>query len=115
MSREQFMKDILNGKDGPEGGVLSRGTIGAYGAPAIGVGYMYLLINLYIMKFSTDVLLIVFADWSDLCHGLLAPRRTIRVLAYCLDGFWCYWVLFCNDCFYRSAYVPWCRTDSELP
>ncbi|MBQ62475.1 MAG: hypothetical protein CMQ19_10425 [Gammaproteobacteria bacterium] len=52
------MKDILNGKDGPEGGVLSRGTIGAYGAPAIGVGYMYLLINLYIMKFSTDVLLI---------------------------------------------------------
>ena len=51
MSREQFMKDILNGKDGPEGGVLSRGTIGAYGAPAIGVGYMYLLINLYIMKF----------------------------------------------------------------
>ena len=37
---------------------LSWGVIGAYGAPTIGVGYMYLLINLYIMKFSTDVLLI---------------------------------------------------------
>ncbi len=37
---------------------LSWGVISAYGAPTIGVGYMYLLINLYIMKFSTDVLLI---------------------------------------------------------
>ena len=37
---------------------LSWTTIGAYGAPGIGAGYMYLLINLYIMKFSTDVLLI---------------------------------------------------------
>tara|TARA_B000000460_G_scaffold195603_1_gene142258 strand:- start:1467 stop:2837 length:1371 start_codon:yes stop_codon:yes gene_type:complete len=30
----------------------------AYGAPAIGAGYMYLLMSLYVMKFSTDVLLI---------------------------------------------------------
>ena len=30
----------------------------AYGAPAIGAGYMYLLLGLYVMKFSTDVLLI---------------------------------------------------------
>ena len=30
----------------------------AYSAPTVGVGYMYLLIGLYIMKFSTDVLLI---------------------------------------------------------
>lgn len=37
---------------------LDWGVIGAYGTPAVGVGYMYLLINLYIMKFSTDVLLI---------------------------------------------------------
>ncbi|MDG1205830.1 MAG: MFS transporter, partial [Pseudomonadales bacterium] len=37
---------------------LSWKTIVAYGAPGVGVGYMYLLINLYIMKFSTDVLLI---------------------------------------------------------
>ena len=37
---------------------LSWNVITAYGAPGIGAGYMYLLINLYIMKFSTDVLLI---------------------------------------------------------
>jgi Na+/melibiose symporter-like transporter len=34
-----------------------RGVL-AYGAPGIGAGYMYLLIGLYVMKFSTDVLLI---------------------------------------------------------
>jgi GPH family glycoside/pentoside/hexuronide:cation symporter len=33
-------------------------TISAYGMPGVGAGYMYLLINLYVMKFSTDVLLI---------------------------------------------------------
>ena len=37
---------------------LSKATIFAYGAPGLGVGYMYLLINLYVLKFSTDVLLI---------------------------------------------------------
>lgn len=37
---------------------LSWPVISAYGAPGLGVGYMYLLIGLYIMKFSTDVLLI---------------------------------------------------------
>ena len=37
---------------------LSWSTILAYGAPGVGVGYMYLLINLYVLKFSTDVLLI---------------------------------------------------------
>ena len=30
----------------------------AYGAPGVGAGYMYLLLTLYVMKFSTDVLLI---------------------------------------------------------
>jgi len=30
----------------------------AYGLPAVGAGYMYLLLGLYVMKFSTDVLLI---------------------------------------------------------
>ena len=37
---------------------LSWAVITSYGAPGVGAGYMYLLINLYIMKFSTDVLLI---------------------------------------------------------
>lgn len=30
----------------------------AYGAPGVGAGYMYLLMGLFVMKFSTDVLLI---------------------------------------------------------
>ena len=29
----------------------------AFGAPAVGAGYMYLLLSLYVMKFATDVLL----------------------------------------------------------
>ena len=33
-------------------------TLIAFGAPAVGAGYMYLLLALYVMKFSTDVLLI---------------------------------------------------------
>ena len=33
-------------------------TIVAYGSPGVGAGYMYLVVNLYVMKFSTDVLLI---------------------------------------------------------
>ena len=37
--------------------VSLRTTI-AYGAPGIGAGYMYLMLSLYVMKFSTDVLLI---------------------------------------------------------
>lgn len=37
---------------------LRWSVISAYGAPGVGAGYMYLLIGFYIMKFSTDVLLI---------------------------------------------------------
>jgi len=33
-------------------------TVLAFGAPGTGAGYMYLLLGLYVMKFSTDVLLI---------------------------------------------------------
>jgi len=33
-------------------------TVFAYGAPATGAGYMYLILSLYVMKFATDVLLI---------------------------------------------------------
>lgn len=45
------------------GGVAARDTVTwkwiiAYGAPGVGAGYMYLLLTLYVMKFSTDVLLI---------------------------------------------------------
>ena len=37
---------------------VSWNTTFAYGVPAIGAGYMYLVLSLYVMKFSTDVLLI---------------------------------------------------------
>ena len=47
----------------PPGAVTVRDTIDwkwiiAYGAPGVGAGYMYLLLTLFVMKFSTDVLLI---------------------------------------------------------
>lgn len=45
---------------------LDWNTVVAYGAPGVGAGYMYLLINLYIMKFSTDILLIAPAVMSTI-------------------------------------------------
>ena len=70
---------------------LGAGTVAAYGLPAVGAGYMYLLVGLYMMKFSTDVLLIapavmglVFAAsrvWdavSDPLVGYLSDRTRSR-------------------------------------
>ena len=37
---------------------VSWPTTLSFGAPAIGAGYMSLVMSLYVMKFSTDVLLI---------------------------------------------------------
>ena len=37
---------------------VSWGTVFSFGAPGLGAGYMYLMLALYVMKFSTDVLLI---------------------------------------------------------
>ena len=67
------------------------GTTISYGMPAIGAGYMYLLMSLYVMKFSTDVLLIAPAVmgvifsisriWdaiSDPIAGYLSDRTTIK-------------------------------------
>ncbi len=67
------------------------GTTIAYGFPAIGAGYMYLLMSLYVMKFSTDVLLIAPAVmgvifsisriWdavSDPIAGYLSDRTTFK-------------------------------------
>ena len=42
----------------PSSGQVPWNTSVAYGAPIIGIGYMYLVLSLYVMKFSTDVLLI---------------------------------------------------------
>ena len=66
-------------------------TTVAYGIPGVGAGYMYLLMTLYVMKFSTDVLLIAPAVmgvifsisriWdaiSDPVAGYLSDRTTFK-------------------------------------
>jgi len=68
---------------------VSWRTVIAYGAPAAGAGYMYLLLSLYVMKFATDILLIAPAVmgviysmsriWdavSDPLVGYLSDRTT---------------------------------------
>ena len=70
---------------------LPLGTTIAYGMPGLGAGYMYLLMSLYVMKFSTDVLLIAPAVmgvifsisriWdavSDPIAGYLSDRTTFK-------------------------------------
>lgn len=70
---------------------LTLGTTIAYGMPGLGAGYMYLLMSLYVMKFSTDVLLIAPAVmgvifsisriWdavSDPIAGYLSDRTTFK-------------------------------------
>ena len=64
----------------------------AFGAPGLGAGYMYLILSIYVMKFSTDVLLIapyvmgiIFSIsrlWdavSDPLAGYLSDRTTSRL------------------------------------
>ena len=71
---------------------VSWSTTLAFGAPAIGAGYMYLILSLYVMKFSTDVLLIAPAVmgaifslsriWdaiSDPLAGYLSDRTSFRL------------------------------------
>lgn len=53
-----MVRDPVNAAGGVGADRLKWSVITAYGLPGIGAGYMYLLINLYIMKFSTDILLI---------------------------------------------------------
>ena len=70
---------------------VTSGTTIAYGMPGLGAGYMYLLMSLYVMKFSTDVLLIAPAVmgvifsisriWdavSDPIAGYLSDRTTFK-------------------------------------
>ena len=70
---------------------VTLGTTIAYGMPGLGAGYMYLLMSLYVMKFSTDVLLITPAVmgvifsisriWdavSDPIAGYLSDRTTFK-------------------------------------
>ena len=70
---------------------VTLGTTIAYGMPGLGAGYMYLLMSLYVMKFSTDVLLIAPAVmgvifsisriWdavSDPIAGYLSDRTSFK-------------------------------------
>jgi GPH family glycoside/pentoside/hexuronide:cation symporter len=70
---------------------VSWPTVFAYGAPGVGAGYMYLLLGLYVMKFSTDVLLIapavmglifsasrVWDAISDPVVGYLSDRTRVK-------------------------------------
>jgi sugar (glycoside-pentoside-hexuronide) transporter len=83
-------KEELSAVEGEE--ILRWPTIVAYGAPGVGAGYMYLLLSLYVMKFSTDVLLIapavmgtifgVSRIWdaiSDPLAGYLSDRTTHKL------------------------------------
>ncbi len=72
-------------------GKVSWRTTLAFGAPGVGAGYMYLIMSLYVMKFSTDVLLIAPAAmgvifslsrlWdavSDPLVGYLSDRTRVK-------------------------------------
>jgi GPH family glycoside/pentoside/hexuronide:cation symporter len=71
---------------------ISLGTIVTWAAPALGVGGMFFLVNLYLMKFSTDVLLIapgamglifglsrIWDAVSDPLAGYLSDRTGTRM------------------------------------
>jgi len=74
------------------GVTIPLGKLAAFGTPAVGAGYMYLFLSLYVMKFSTDVLLIapvvmglifsVSRIWdavSDPFVGYLSDRTVTRL------------------------------------
>ena len=76
---------------GSGGHRVSWSTVFAYGAPGVAVGYMNLMLSLYVMKFATDVLLIapalmcvifmVSRIWdavSDPIAGYLSDRTRSR-------------------------------------
>jgi GPH family glycoside/pentoside/hexuronide:cation symporter len=103
-------------------------TIVAFGAPAMGSGYMYLLLSLYVMKFATDILLIAPAVmgaiyslsriWdaiSDPLVGYLSDRTQLRmgrrrswILASCIPiagGF--YMVFSPPDTLSETGLIVW--------
>jgi GPH family glycoside/pentoside/hexuronide:cation symporter len=62
--------------------VLSARTVLAYAAPALGCGYMYLLVSLYVMFYSTDVLLMPPA----VIAGIFSASRIINAISDPLIG-----------------------------
>lgn len=74
------------------GGRARFATIFTYAVPATGIGFMFFLVNLYLMKFSTDVLLIapgimglifgisrIWDGISDPLAGYLSDRTRTRL------------------------------------
>lgn len=62
--------------------LLSARTVLAYAAPALGCGYMYLIVSLYVMIYSTDVLLIAPA----IIGAILSASRIINAITDPLIG-----------------------------
>jgi len=81
------MSDITRGGDAraaPEDGVrLSFSALLTYSVPTAGVGFMFYLAVLYLMKFSTDVLLIAPATVS----AILGISRVIDAITDPLAGY----------------------------
>jgi GPH family glycoside/pentoside/hexuronide:cation symporter len=87
-------RPVVDAAAAPAGALAHRiswGTVFAYGAPGVAIGYMNLMLSLYVMKFATDVLLIapavmgvifmVSRIWdaiSDPIAGYLSDRTRSR-------------------------------------
>ena len=106
---------------------VSWSTTLAFGAPAVGAGYMYLLLSLYVMKFSTDVLLIapgvmgaiyslsriwdaisdpLVGYFSDRTSSRLGRRRT-WILASCLPISLGFYMVFAPPMSFDTAALTW--------
>ncbi|MEY4640438.1 MAG: hypothetical protein RLZZ227_432 [Pseudomonadota bacterium] len=59
-------------------------TILAYSAPALACGYMYLLVSLYVMKYSTDILLIA----PGVMGLIFSASRLLDAFLDPLAGYW---------------------------
>ena len=106
---------------------VSWSTTLSFGAPAVGAGYMYLLLSLYVMKFSTDVLLIapgvmgaiyslsriwdaisdpLVGYFSDRTSSRLGRRRT-WILASCLPISLGFYMVFAPPMSFDTAALAW--------
>jgi GPH family glycoside/pentoside/hexuronide:cation symporter len=106
---------------------VSWSTTLAFGAPAVGAGYMYLLLSLYVMKFSTDVLLIapgimgaiyslsrIWDAVSDLLVGYFSDRTSSRlgrrrtwILASCLPISLGFYMVFAPPMSFDTTALTW--------
>ena len=113
---------------------MDKSQIFSFGIPALGAGYMYLLLSLYVMKFSTDVLLIAPAMmglifsisriWdaiSDPLVGYLSDRtknklgrRRSWILASCIPISLGFYAVFSPPENLQGEYLTWWMALSIL-